>query len=53
MGTEFEDGSEKCKSEKERLRMRRALFCGLHGLLLRLRGGFTCFLQVISSLVMA
>ena len=43
MGTKFEDGSEKLKLEKERLRMRRALFCGLHGLLLRLEEGFTLF----------
>jgi len=40
---QFEDGSEKLKLEKERLRMREALSCGLHGLLVTLRGGFTLF----------
>jgi hypothetical protein len=43
VGMQFEDGSEKLKLEKERSRMRRAVFCGLRGLLLRLRGGFALF----------
>ena len=43
VGTQFEDGSEKLKLEKERIRMPRALFCGLRGVLLRLRDGCTLF----------
>ena len=43
VGMLFEDGSEKLKFEKERLRMRRALSCGLHSLLLRPKGGITLF----------